>query len=154
MMYFQTDSHGRPYRSVLTVIIVLCIATASLTVRGSQPQEAKPAAQKGILFSTPLQDVPGKHLVVVHLEFGPTRQHIPVDHRHPGSVYVYVTRGVLRLGIAGEPVREVHVGESFFEPPGVLHTVAESASATESAEAIAVMIVPDGAPLSTPEGKK
>ena len=154
MMSFQADSQGRPYRSVLTVIIVLCIATASLTVRGSQPQEAKAATQKGVLFSTPLQDVPGKNLVVVHLEFGPTQQHSRVDHRHPGSVYVYVTQGTMRLGIEGEPVREVHTGESFFEPPGALHTVAESASATESAEAIAVMIVTDGAPLTTPGGKK
>lgn len=139
---------------LFTVVVAIGVATASLMVRGSQPQEPKAAAQKGILFTAPLQDVPGKNLVVVHLEFGPTQQHKRVDHRHPGSVYVYVTRGTLRLGIEGEPVREVHVGESFFEPPGALHTVAESASATESAEAIAVMIVPDGAPLTTPEGKK
>jgi hypothetical protein len=33
---------------------------------------------------------------VVHLGFGPTKQHVPVDHRHPGSVYVFVTRGVVR----------------------------------------------------------
>ena len=75
-------------------------------------------------------------------------------HRHPGSVYVYVTQGTARLGIEGQPVKEVHVGESFFEPPGVLHTVAESASTTESASAIAVMIVPEGAPLVTVDDKK
>jgi hypothetical protein len=46
------------------------------------------------------------------------------------------------------------VGESFFEPPGALHTVAESASATELAEGIAVMIVPDGAPLAILDSKK
>ena len=153
MMPVQADSQGGPYRSVLTVIIVLCIATASLTVRGSQPQEGKAATQKGVLFTAPLQDVPGKNLVVVHLEFGPTQQHSRVDHRHPGSVYVYVTRGTVRLGIEGEPVREVHTGESFFEPPGALHTVAESASATESAQAIAVMIVPEGAPLTVTDPK-
>jgi quercetin dioxygenase-like cupin family protein len=154
MMKFSMASYGIQCRSVLTAITLLGLAAASLTVRGSEPKSARTATPPGVIFSTPLQDVPGKHLVVVHLDFGPTQKHVPVDHRHPGSVYVYVTRGALRLGVEGQPVREVHVGESFFEPAGALHTVAESASATESAEAIAVMIVPDGAPLTTTDSKK
>lgn len=101
----------------------------------------------GAIFSASLVDMPGKNLVVVALKFPPATKRSRVDHRHPGSVYVYVTEGTVRLGLEGGPIKEVHVGESFFEPPGALHTVAESASATESAAAIAVMIVPDGAPL-------
>ena len=78
-----------------------------------------------------------------------------IGHRHPGSVYVYVTKGAVRLGIEGQPVQVVHAGQSFFEPVGALHTIAESASATEPASAIAVLIVPDGAPILTPvEGQK
>jgi hypothetical protein len=51
------------------------------------------------------------------------------------------------LGIEGQPVQEVAAGEGFFEPVGALHTVMESASPTNPATAIAVMIVPEGAPL-------
>jgi quercetin dioxygenase-like cupin family protein len=97
-------------------------------------------------FSAALPDVPGKHLVVVHLTL-PPKGAPPHPHRHPGSVYVYVTSGVARLGVEGQPVQRVKAGESFFEPKGALHTVAESDSPTEPATAIAVMIVPDGAPL-------
>jgi len=154
MMIFQTDSYGARRRSALVFVVMSGIAAASFTVRGSETQPPKTATPPGVIFTTPLQDVPGKNLVVSRLEFPATQKHIRVDHHHPGSVYVYVTRGTVRLGIEGEPVREVHAGESFFEPPGALHTVAESASATESAEAIAVLIVPDGAPLLTPEGKR
>jgi len=110
----------------------------------------------GVIFARPLSDVPGKNLVVVALKFGPkdpSRPPAPA-HRHPGSVYVYVTQGVARLGVAGQPVQIVHTGESFFEPPGALHTVAESASTTEPASAIAVLIAPEGAPLLTMEPKK
>jgi quercetin dioxygenase-like cupin family protein len=153
-MDFQSASHGARRRSVLALVAMAGIAASSLTVRGSEPQPAGAVASSEVIFSTPLQDIPGKNLVASRLVFPATSKHIPVDHRHPGSVYVYVTRGTLRLGIQGEPVREVHAGESFFEPPGALHTVAESASPTESAEAIAVLIVPNGAPLTTPEGKK
>jgi quercetin dioxygenase-like cupin family protein len=105
----------------------------------------------GTIFSSPLADVPGKHLVVVALKWDPKSGQHSQPHRHPGSVYVYVTKGAAKLGIEGQPVRVVHAGESFFEPVGAVHAVAESASATEPVEAIAVMIVPDGAPLLTPE---
>ena len=103
------------------------------------------------LFSAPLADMPGKQLVVVELKLLPQQEGRPVSpgHRHPGSVLVYVTSGTARLGLEGEPVREVKTGETFFEPVGAVHTVGSSASATQPATAIAVMIVPDGAPLVT-----
>jgi len=125
-------------------------AVAMSVVAFAQDTRPAPAAPR-VLFSTPLPDVPGKSLVVVPLKWGPNTKSTRVDHRHPGSVYVYVTEGTVRLGIEGEPVRVVRAGESFFEPPGALHTVSENASATEPAAAIAVMIVPEGAPLSTRE---
>jgi quercetin dioxygenase-like cupin family protein len=108
----------------------------------------------GVIFSSLLPDIPGKRLVAVALEFDPKSERHSMPHRHPGSVYVYVTKGAMKLGIDGQPVQLVHAGESFFEPPGALHTVAESASPTEPASAIAVLIVPDGAPLLTVDGQK
>jgi quercetin dioxygenase-like cupin family protein len=110
----------------------------------------------GVIFARELADVPGKYLVVVALEFPPKPSEPSkspqryIGHRHPGSVYVHVIKGTVRLGIDGQPVQVVHAGESFFEAVGALHTVAESASTTEPASAIAVLIVPDGAPILTP----
>lgn len=145
--------------SCIACTAVLYIAAAT-PVRGSE--SAKELAQQpGVILARELADVPGKNLVVVALEFPPTspeqskaRQQY-IGHRHPGSVYVYVIKGTMRLGIDGQPVQLVRAGESFFEPVGALHTVAESASATEPASAIAVLIVPDGAPILTMiEGEK
>ena len=116
------------------------------------------AKSRGVLFAHELKDVPGKDLVVVRLNFPPNAPRQSKSgmrctaHTHPGSVWVYVTNGTARLGIAGEPVQVVHTGQSFYEPKGAIHAVAESASATEPASAIAVMIVPEGAPLATPAG--
>jgi quercetin dioxygenase-like cupin family protein len=98
-------------------------------------------------------DAPGKNLVVVELRFPPnakapsTPEQHPLGHRHPGSVYVYVTEGTVRLGVEGQPVQVVKAGGSFFEAVGAHHIISENASATEPARAIAVMIVPDGASL-------
>ena len=86
------------------------------------------APAPSVIFSGALKEVPGTKLVVVSLKLEPAGKAPPHPHHHPGSVYVYVTRGVARLGLKGQPVQIVHAGESFFEAPGSVHTVAESAS--------------------------
>ena len=133
-----------------------CAAALSVAV-AVHAQQPEPQRTGGppTLFSAPLADAPGKNLVVVELTFPPnakapsTPEQHPLGHRHPGSVYVYVTEGTVRLGVEGQPVQVVKAGGSFFEAVGAHHIVSENASATEPARAIAVMIVPDGAPLVT-----
>jgi quercetin dioxygenase-like cupin family protein len=118
-------------------------------------QQSAPGRVPPTLFSAPLAEAPGLNLVVVELSFAPnpappsTAESHPLGHHHPGSVYVYVTQGAVRLAIEGQAVQVVRAGESFFEPPGVHHLINENASATEPAKAIAVMIVPEGKPLTT-----
>ena len=153
----------------------LCVAAAATAHADDQKPAPAPASAMtpglsvqqlaqlhGVIFAHELKDVPGKNLVVVNLQFSPNapRPHATqksksprcAAHHHPGSVWVYVTKGTARMGLAGQRVQVVHTGESFYEPPGSTHVVGESASATEPASAIAVMIVPDGAPLVTPDG--
>jgi hypothetical protein len=130
---------------------------AALTIAAAAfAQEGAPArTPPKTLFSAPLADAPGNSLVVVELNYAPnpappsTAAHHGRGHHHPGSVYVYVTQGAVRLGVEGQPVQIVKAGESFFEAVGAHHVINENASATEPARAIAVMIVPEGAPLTT-----
>lgn len=132
----------------ITSVLAACLG-AIAGVSAVSAQENQGPRQ---IFAAPLADMPGKQLVVVELRWPPRQGGEPASpgHRHPGSVWVYVTSGTARLGLAGEPVREVKAGDSFFEPVGAIHTVGGSASTTEPATAIAVMIVPEGAPLVTP----
>lgn len=149
-----------PYRFFIACVPALCIAAA--TPAYADAKSAKELAQQpGVIFARELADVPGKNLVVSKLEFPPKSPQQSKDaqqylgHRHPGSTYVYVLKGTMRLGLAGQPVQLVHAGESFFEPVGAVHTIAESASATEPASALAVLIIPDGAHILTEvEGPK
>ena len=142
-------SSDRRCMSGLACVAALCSLCGPVALADNPAKPAAPTAAPGVLFSTLLPELPGRRLVAANLNFDPKPARPFKAHRHPGSVYVYVTKGTVRLGIAGQPVQVVHAGESFFEPAGALHTVGENASTTESASAIAVLIVPDGAPLST-----
>jgi quercetin dioxygenase-like cupin family protein len=151
------SSRGSKVWSVLvTGVAALFVATSAIAQQHGAAHEA-PRAGPPILLQAPLADAPGKNLVVVELNFPPnsnppsTAENHPRGHRHPGSVYVYVTEGAVRLAVEGGPVQVVEAGGSFFEAVGAHHIITENASATEPARAIAVMIVPEGAPLTTPD---
>jgi quercetin dioxygenase-like cupin family protein len=133
----------------------LCAGFVS-TAHADTEAAKKLAKEPGVIFARELLDVPGKNLVVVRLEIPPKPAQPTASadrmaaHRHPGSVYLYVTRGTVRFGIEGQPVQVVHAGGSAFEPMGAVHTILENTSTKEPATVIAVLLVPDGAAILTP----
>jgi quercetin dioxygenase-like cupin family protein len=71
-------------------------------------------------------------------------------HRHPAGAYVYVIEGSVMFGIDnGDPVK-LEAGESFYEPPGALHSVSRNASQDMPASLIAFFVLPDGERATVP----
>ena len=71
-------------------------------------------------------------------------------HKHPGFVLGYVLEGTFRFQMAGQPERVLRVGETFYEPPGGTHLVAESASDRRPARVLAIVIAETGKPIVEP----
>ena len=154
-MFQKIGTFVRSYR--LPMVCATALYVGATTPAYADAEAAKEfAKQPGVIFARELLDVPGKNLVVVRLEIPPKPAQPPaspdqsIGHRHPGSVYVYVTKGAVRFGIEGQPVQMVHEGESAFEPMGAVHTILENTSTKKPATVIAFLIVPDGAPILTP----
>jgi quercetin dioxygenase-like cupin family protein len=65
-------------------------------------------------------------------------------HIHPAGAYVYVMEGSVEFGVDnGEPFL-LKAGDSYFEPPGALHSVSRNASETLPASLIAFFVLADG----------
>jgi quercetin dioxygenase-like cupin family protein len=171
VLFQRSSTCTRSRRYGIAAATALCIALVSPILAGNKSDSTPTvttsgldvkglARVPGVIFARELKDVPGKNLIVVKLEIPPKSAESPapgqdIGHTHPGSVYVYVTKGTVRFGIEGQPAQVVHAGESAFESVGDVHTILESASTTKPASAIAVMIMPEGAPILTPvEGHK
>ena len=120
------------------VVAPLCAVGDS---SGSTPDTVEP------ITSHALPNVPGKRVTVVRVFYGPGG--FTPAHRHAGSVTAYITKGEIRSQLAGGPVETFKVGQSFFEPPGATHLISANASATETAELIAVFVADEGAQLTT-----
>jgi len=65
-------------------------------------------------------------------------------HRHPAGAYVYVIEGSVLVGIDNDEPFEKKAGESFYEPPGVLHSVSRNASKERPASMIAFFVLGEG----------
>jgi quercetin dioxygenase-like cupin family protein len=65
-------------------------------------------------------------------------------HRHPTGAYVYVIEGSVRFGLDGREPIVLKAGESFYEPPGALHSVSRNASQELPASLIAFFVLGEG----------
>jgi quercetin dioxygenase-like cupin family protein len=73
-------------------------------------------------------------------------------HRHPAGAYVYVMDGSVVFGIDdGEPV-VLKAGDSFYEPPGAVHSVSRNASQDAPASLIAFFVLDEGQSATVYDG--
>lgn len=100
------------------------------------------------LGSNVLTELPGFKLTSVVVEFDPGVNANP--HRHEGFVYIYVLEGRVISQIDGGEIVEYKAGETWIEPPGVVHTLTINPSKTEKAKILAIFVAKDGAKLSVP----
>ncbi|HTZ81514.1 MAG TPA: cupin domain-containing protein [Stellaceae bacterium] len=99
-----------------------------------------------IISSHAIPDMPGKQMTAVIVDFPPGA--VSPEHHHEGSLTVYVLKGTIRSQLAGEPPQVYTVGQSFFEPLGSVHLLAENMSKTEPARILAVFVHDKGARLT------
>ena len=95
---------------------------------------------------TPVLDFPsrdGLSVQAIRVDYEPggfTRG----THRHPAGAYVYVIEGSVTFGIDGGEPFVLKAGDSFYEPPGALHSVSRNASDDVPASLIAFFVLADG----------
>jgi quercetin dioxygenase-like cupin family protein len=108
---------------------------------------ARPSSVVKPISCEKLPHVPGKSLSTLLVQF-PPNAHTP-KHRHGGSVTAYVLKGTLRSQLNLDPPGIFKPGDTWFEPPGTIHTMIENVSMTEPAEILAVFVADDCAVLTT-----
>jgi quercetin dioxygenase-like cupin family protein len=94
---------------------------------------------------TPVLDFPARDGLAVHavrVDYAPGGS--SPSHRHPAGAYVYVFDGSVMFGIGGREPVVLKAGDSFYEPPGAVHSVSRNASDEAPASFIAFFVLEDG----------
>jgi quercetin dioxygenase-like cupin family protein len=139
-------------KTILSHAAVGCAAAAGgdVSLLPSLAQAQAPAGQKSTeLFKQTMDDV-GRTFTVRLTERDGGNASGP--HRHPGSYTVgYIVSGAYEVKINDGPLRTLHAGEVFFEPPNALHAVSRNASATEPVKYLVIQVSDPSKPAIVPE---
>ena len=95
---------------------------------------------------TPVLEFPTRHGLVVNatrVDYEPGG-FTQGTHRHPAGAYVYVMEGSVLFGLDGHKPVTLKAGDSFYEPPGAVHSVSRNASDDAPASLIAFFVLADG----------
>ena len=105
-------------------------------------------ADVAMLFKQDLADLPGKAGQMLTVEFAPGEVSAP--HRHNAHTFVYVLEGSVVMQVQGGAAKTLTAGQTFYENPDDIHTVANNASDTEPAKILVFFIKDRAAPASIP----
>jgi quercetin dioxygenase-like cupin family protein len=84
----------------------------------------------------------GRAVHAVRVDYGPGG--FSRVHRHPAGAYVYVIDGSVMFRLGGREPVLLKAGDSFYEPPGALHSVSRNATEDVPASFIAFFVLGDG----------
>ena len=124
------------------------LTAGSRVIRSSQAQ-VPAGVSRQTAFEHALPSLPGQRVTAVLVTYEPGARSAPHHHTDKGQVVAYVLEGEVRSQVNDGPVTVYRVGESWFEPPGAAHRVAENVSRTHRARILAVFVADSGAVLTT-----
>lgn len=102
-------------------------------------------------FDQAIPNIPGKSLIAVEVDYAPGAASPPHTHANSAFIYAYVLSGEIESKVNGGETRIYKTGESWFEPPGAIHSISRNASKTEPAKLLAIFVVDsDDKVLTTP----
>ena len=127
------------FSPALFTTLLVCITLFSYPAR---------SAEVAMLFKQDLADMPGKAGQLLTVEFAPGEVSAP--HRHNAHTFVYVLEGSVVMQVQGGEVKTLTAGQTFYENPDDIHTVANNASDTEPAKILVFFIKDSDAPASMP----
>jgi quercetin dioxygenase-like cupin family protein len=77
---------------------------------------------------------------VLEVTLGPGQKDAP--HRHAGPVFGYVLEGEYAHAINDDPVKTYKAGDTFYEPTGSVHRIAQNPNAKTKTRLLAVILHP------------
>lgn len=121
---------------IVATIAFLVPATNFADDAGKSGVKVTPLMQKE------LADIPGKEGLVLTVELAPGL--VDKAHRHEAHVFVYMLEGTLEMQVEGGKLTTLKPGDTFYENPQDIHTVATNPSKTKPAKFLVLLLKNQG----------
>jgi quercetin dioxygenase-like cupin family protein len=100
------------------------------------------------LMAQDLVGTPGKETIMITVEYPPGWS--SAAHRHDAQTFVYVLEGSVVMAVRGGKEVTLGPGQTFYESPDDVHSVARNASTTKPAKFLVFLVKDKDKPVSTP----
>ena len=127
-------------------LLLIGAAALSLNAAADEPKAAAAAPVRNILEKHDQSGVPGKEIVIGTATLPPGSA--IGYHTHPGDEIGYVLKGTLVLKARGQPDRLLKPGDTFFNPRGLIHSLAAAPDGDGGME-VSTWIVDKDKPIAT-----
>jgi quercetin dioxygenase-like cupin family protein len=134
----------------ITAAVLSSLGTAGVLQLGSSAAAQTQTNVTKELMVQPLPDLPGREVRMTLLDRDPGNA--SPAHHHPGHhTFGYVVEGSYELGINGQPTRMLKAGDTFYEPPGAIHSVSRNASPDKRLKIVVFMVADQKNPSTVTE---
>jgi len=123
------------------VTMATALGTGTAAVAADEPKVTPLMAQD-------LVGTPGKETIMITVEYPPGWS--SAAHRHDAQTFVYVLEGSVVMAVRGGEEVTLGPGQTFYESPDDVHSVARNASTTKPAKFLVFMVKDKDKPVSTP----
>jgi quercetin dioxygenase-like cupin family protein len=125
------------------------VMTDRLALAPSAAQAQATGTKTTDVITQPMSDL-GREMRIRLTERDPGNGSAP--HRHPGHhTFGYVLEGTYEVKINDGPVRQLHAGDSFYEPPGALHAISRNPSPDKPVKYLVIQVNDPTKPATVPE---
>lgn len=146
-IFRQKDRFIRLVNWSIAAAMSLCLAFTAQAgdETGAQGLKLTPHMQKE------LGDIPGKEGLMISVEFPPGYMIAP--HRHDAHVFVYMLEGSMEMQVEGGQPVTLLPGDTFYENPQDVHSVARNLSGTKPARILVFFVKTKDVPPVLPVEK-
>ena len=129
------------YRPLLALAVFAAIGVGGMTLAqhaqhtGKDEIKVKQLSKRDIIEKL---DAKASSATVLEVTFEPGQKDTP--HRHAGPAFGYVLEGEYEHAINDEPIKTYKAGETFYEPTGCVHRVAQNPSGKTKTRLLAVVL--------------
>jgi len=140
-------------RTFLTLAVCAAIGVGGVTLAHHAAKGQVKVTQLSQRDIVEKLDAKDASATVVEVTFEPGQKDSP--HRHAGPVFGYVLEGEYEHAIDDEPAKTYKAGDTFYEPSGCVHRVAQNPSGKTRTRLLAVILhARDDKQVTVPEKGK
>jgi len=137
----------RRLRLFSLAVVAIVIGSTSVTSHYREISTQKPPDKVALLRTETLPKGDYHSAAIATVEYAPGGE--TKKHRHDVAIFAYVLEGSVESQLDNQEIKTYKKGDTWYEPPGTIHSVSRNASSTQPAKLLVFAVGEEGKATTT-----